>query len=331
MDYGYPLWSELKEQMLNFDIEAVLKDDLQLDHKDLDQHRTAYAEFRRILESEPNATLDSIAAFIDKPKTKHLAPTGHLLINLAGYLLAQVERKGEDGKWVTEFQKLLVDLLAQGSSRNPAETNHLANLSVISLNYDRVFEHYISRDFYRALLDHAEYEPPDLRFSISLSRENQLSVMKPHGYITALANQNSTNHVGMLPDLMITGNNTLGLRYPGNDHSIAYQDPRICEKEAFLRMGRHMYVVDERDSNDYSAANDAVSCAEQVFCLGLSPAGICQSKIVFREDQAVYLSNKGSEIPEIEESKGPADFETLGSDSKRLCAIDFVGKFKDFL
>lgn len=111
VDYGYPLWSELKEQMRHFDIEAILKDGLQLDHKNIDQHRTAYEEFRGILESQPNATLDSIAAAIDKPKTKHLNPTGYLLINLAGYLLAQVEMKGKDGRWVTEFQKLLVDRL----------------------------------------------------------------------------------------------------------------------------------------------------------------------------------------------------------------------------
>ena len=223
------------------------------------------------------------------------------------------------------------DRLAKGSSCEPAETNHLAHLTVISLNYDRVFEHYISRNFYRVLLGHDEYNPPDLRFSVSFSRANQLSVIKPHGYISALATQNSVDHVGMHLDLAITGNYTKGLRHPGNDHSIAYQGSKICEKEAFLRMGRHMYVVDERNSNDYSAANDVISRAEQVFCLGLSPTGICQSKILFRKDQVVYLSNKGSEIPEIERSKGPADFKTLGSDSKRLCAIDFVEKLKSYL
>ncbi len=330
-DYGYPTWSELREQMLALDLDAVLKENLSLDEKDFDSHKAAHEEFRELSDRHPDATLDRIVFLIDKPKTKHLEPTGHLLINLAGYLLAKVELEGTDGGWVTELQDLLVELLARGSSKEPAERNRLENLTVVSLNYDRSFEHFVSRGFYGKLRDHADYKPPDLRFSITFSRQNRLSVLKPHGYISALSDQNSVHRVGMNRDLIVEGRDPSGMRHPGNDVAIAYGNGRICEREAFLRMGRHMYVVDERDSNDYRAANAAIANAQQVFCLGLSPDGICQSRISFPKEQTVYLTNKGSEMPEIQDCKGLDVFETLGSDSGRLSATDFVEEFKRHL
>ncbi|UWR51654.1 hypothetical protein [Phaeobacter inhibens] len=327
-DYGFPLWAGLKQQMLDLDLDKELSETLNLRPEEVEAHKTAFGEFQQHLTREPDATLDRIAFLIDQPKSKHLRPTGHYLINLAGYLLSKIECEKQDGKWVSEFQTVLLDYLASQSAQFEAEQNHLQNLTVISLNYDRVFERFVSNGFFKRLIEHSEYDPPSLAFSINFSRNNRLSVLKPHGYISGLAYDNGVSHVGMNNDLVIVGGHTQGIRHPGNDLAIGYGEHQLLCREAFLRMGRHMYVVDERDVSDYQAANQALMNAEQVFCLGLSPAGLCQSSFAFKESQKVYLSNKGEEVSGIAACKGPADFESLGTRSERMNSSDFPAKFK---
>ncbi len=101
----------------------------------------------------------------------------------------------------------------------------------------------------------------------------------------------------------------MGIRYPGNERPVTYGNSRIVERDTFLRMGRHMYVVNERGISDYSVANQTLQNAEIVFCLGLSPSGICQSSFDFKAGQTVYLSNKGKNIHKISACKGSANFQ----------------------
>ncbi len=163
-DYGYPLWYALKKEVLAFDINRDLAG-LHLSQNEIASHKAAFEEFKKYLDREPDATLDRLVFLIDQPKSKHLSPTGHLILNLAGYLLVQVERQGLDGLWVSEFQTLLVDYLASLSGQAGTGQNHLQNLTIVSLNYDRVFEHFVSAGFYKKLCAHPEYNPPDQRFS----------------------------------------------------------------------------------------------------------------------------------------------------------------------
>ena len=180
-DYGFPLWSGLKQQMLDLDLDKELSETLNLLPEEVEAHKTAFGEFQQHLTREPDATLDRIAFLIDQPKSKHLRPTGHYLINLAGYLLSKIECKKQDGNWVSEFQTVLLDYLASQSAQFGPEHNHLQNLTVISLNYDRVFERFVSSGFFKRLIEHSDYDPPSLGFSINFSRNNKLSVLKPHG------------------------------------------------------------------------------------------------------------------------------------------------------
>jgi len=272
--------------------------------------------------------LDKIIYEIDKPKAKHLNPTGHYIINLTGYLLAEEELKLINGKWVTEFQENLIDYIAKPSSKPDSNKNRLVNLTVISLNYDRVFEHHMGHDFFKKLINHSHYSPPDLSHSIILSQSTLLRVFKPHGYLCGITNNNERSHVGMYPDLNLRNANTQGIRHPGNDSSIKYGNPNLLNKEIFLRMGRHMYVVDERGSDDYEMANNSIKLADEVYCLGLSAAGLSQSHFNFHEDQKVFVSNKFADIALIQKLKPEPEYVCLSKSGDRLNAIDFPYEFK---
>ena len=89
-----------------------------------------------------------------------------------------------------------------------------------------------------------------------------------------------------------------------------------------------MYVVDERGIDDYERANRCLGRADMVFCLGLSVSGICQSSLVFRKNQKIYLSNGLKDIPQIEKQKPGPDYIPLGDTGKRLNAIDFTNRWK---
>ena len=212
VDYGYPLWEPLRQQMLNLDIDDFLLKQVLVTGSQFDAHREAYREFRTFASSNPSDTLDQIVYRIDQPKNKHLNPTGHLLINIAGHLLAKVELEKKDGGWVTDFQEVLVDYLVTSSNPNAPDANLLSTLNVVSLNYDRVFEHFISHDFYR-MSRRSSIRTVYLQLALlrHSRRSNQLNVFKPHGYICSLGSQNNTSHVGMNQNLVLS--NTTTARY----------------------------------------------------------------------------------------------------------------------
>ncbi len=328
VDYGYPLWGPLRQQMLDLDIGDFLATEVELDGPELAAHKEAYEEFCGFAISNPTDTLDRIIYRIDQPKHKHLKPTGHLIINIAGLLLAKVELEKRDGGWVTKFQNVLIEYLVTKSDSNKSAQNLLSNLTVVSLNYDRVFEHFISRDFYKEMNHHPSYNLPDLGSATTFSRSNQLQVCKPHGYICQLGSQNNLSNPGMNPDLVLTNTTAQGTRYPGNDMPVTYGDSQIAAKGTFLRMGRHMYVVDERGPDDYQTPNAFLRKAEIVFCLGLSDAGISQSSFNFDNVKKIYLSNKEADIVAIEKHKPGPEYVSLGVTGVRLNASDFPDQFK---
>jgi hypothetical protein len=328
VDYGYPLWGPLRQQMLDLDIGDFLSTEVGLDGTEIAAHKEAYEEFCRLAISNPTHTLDRIIYKIDQPKDKHLKPTGHLIINIAGLLLAKVELERKDGGWVTKFQNVLVEHLVTKDDFNKPDQNLLSNLTVVSLNYDRVFEHFISHNFYKNMVDHPSYKLPSAGSAITFSRRNQLKVFKPHGYICQLGGQNSLSRVGMNQDLVLMNTTAQGTRYPGNDIPVAYGDSRIAAQNTFLRMGRHMYVVDERGVDDYQTPNELLSRAEIVFCLGLSDAGITQSSFDFENVKKIYLSNKEADIVVIEKQKPGPEYVSLGVAGARLNASNFPDQFK---
>ena len=328
-DYGYPLWGQLKHQVLDLNIRDFLGKEVQLKSRpDFDSHVSVYEEFCNFATRNNEDTLDQIIYKIDQPKEKHLKPTGHLLINIAGFILAKIELNKRDGGWVTKLQDIFIEYLIAETDLSSPDRNLFANLTIVSLNYDRVFEHFISRNFYQKMIEHASYSIPAAGIATTFSRGNKLDVLKPHGYICGLGNQNNVSHVGMNPDLVLSNAVTSGTRYPGNNRTIAYGDSKITEHDSFLRMGRHMYVVDERGNNDYRSTNDSLANAEVVFCLGLSDAGICQSSLEFLTNQRIYLSNKEEDIAKIEKVKPGPEYVSLGAAGARMNATDFPDRFK---
>jgi hypothetical protein len=328
-DYGYPLWGALKEQMIALNIGEYLEQISGLTAQDISDHKDAHAEFLQLQEQNPDYTLDRIVYEIDKPKAKHISPTGHYIINIAGHLLASIEIQNNHIGWVSEMQAILVEYLATNYKNDSSGGNPLSEIVVISLNYDRVFEYFIADRFFEHLVNDYRYEPSNLAESITLAKNTRLRILKPHGYICGLSNNNSSKSAGMNLDLGISDHSTTGIRYPGNDSVIPYADKRLLNKDTFLRMGRHMYVVDERGESDYIQANKALKMSDQVFCLGLSAEGICQSSLVFHKKHKVFLSNSEKDIETIRQCKQGPEFSLLGSNGARLDAEKFPQIFRN--
>lgn len=329
-DFDIPLWGELRQQLSDLNVNE-LTDELELTEDEKSTHLKAFEEYLTWARSEPNFTLDRIIYEIDKPKEKHMNPTGHLVINIVGYLLAQLEQNISTGKWVTEFQDHLVDLVAKGVSSMPSSQaiDLLENFTVVSLNYDRIFEHFMTTGFFEKLVAHSTYQPSDLKQSKELATKTELKLYRPHGYICSLPNAHHNRGVGMGTGLGVTVSDAQGIRHPGNDTAVPFGDQNLLKKTNFLRMGKHMYVVNERGNTDYANANGALARATDIFCLGLSPDGIIQSSLVFNNNQNVYLSNKASDLSEISAKKGEANYITMNSDGSRLDAGDFTKRFAE--
>lgn len=330
-DFGYPTWWPLKKQLNELEIQSFLTEIGGLDEAEIDAHKNAFEEFSLLAQKCPEYTLDHIIYEMDRPKEKHLAPTGHYVINIVGHLLAKCEVQVSEGRWIAELQQHLVDYVAETFSPSTPEheLNLLKNLTIISLNYDRTFEHFIREGFYSKVVDHEGYQPQDLRQSINFSRANFLQILQPHGYMCALPAAHSNVKIGMLDNLATTGGEHSGIRTPGNVSPVAFGDNKILSNEAFLRMGRHMYVVNEQGYSDYSNTNAALRAAEEIYCLGLSSDGICQSSLDFAVGQKIYLSNVFEDIETISSAKSGPEYVSLGTNGARLDACDFPKVFND--
>lgn len=327
-DYNYPLWGELKQQLIDFDFDLFFDQVGEFRDEEMKEYRKVHSEFLNLERQNSDHTLDRIAFQIDLPKEKHRHPTGYRLMTMTGFLLAQIEMKNIAQGWVSDFQKILIDHLVFSIANRDCDTNFLDNLTIISLNYDRSFEHLVSLKFYDRLIGHSDYQPTQgFGFSKTLSVRNSLRVLKPHGYICQPPS-NASAEVGVQPSLTISETQAIGSRYPNNDMHVGYGDQRLLKKDIIERMGRHMYVVDERGENDYQKANRHIRGAENVFCLGLSQYGFNQSHFQFGAEQKIHVSNAANDLEGIKKVNPDLNiFPLNGSD--RLDAKDFPQKFKD--
>ncbi len=333
VDYGYPLWSELKQQIIDFDFDSFFEKTTITDQSTQSEYQKVHEEFLTILNNNDDYTLDHIIFKIDEPKIKHFQPTGYRIINMVGYLLALVEIEKKDDKWVSDFQNLLIKYIFDNHIDQGCEVNLLENLSIISLNYDRSFEYYLRNSFFEKLIGSATYRSHGgMPYSALLSRRNNITMFHPHGYMCSLphraVDKDGFAKAGAQEDITINHNNIRGIRDLGGIIAIPYGDKQLFHNDTIKRMGRQMYVVNEVQESDYNVANASIAKAEVVFCLGLSPAGINQSSLKFRDNQIVYLSNARSDISDIKPKGDRPNFISL-DDNKRLDAKDFTEKFKE--
>lgn len=141
VDYGYPLWKSLKEELVtklndsNFDKET--------DKKLADKWLTA------IKDSSNEQTLDSIISESYKNIIER-----NWISNIVMRLLSECERKDKENsekKWICLFADKFVELLDAEllkDDRGQNALNLLANFKVVSLNYERCFSYHFFPKIY---------------------------------------------------------------------------------------------------------------------------------------------------------------------------------------
>lgn len=323
LDYGFPLWSELLDWILSLDKPKM--DSIGFPPNFIDNFLFASEKIRELSVQHNDWTLDKLVYEIDKPKEVMTHSLGFYVMAVVSKLLAigESEARGQDEKWISKLQDKIVKFVARNSFRNSSSDNLLDSLEIISLNYERTFEHFMRTNFYDKLRLDPDYDPPDLSSSRILAFNTRLKIYYPHGRLGLLSVGDSRENEYSVPkDLSCPPMAQVGLMQSVTNVSYAYgqhpsgQDAKIA-------------VVDALDARSYGSANQALRDAESVFCLGLSSAGIIQSGLTFDRSSKVFLSNSASDTAEIRRKKPGPQYIRLSENSSRLDADDFPEKFAE--
>lgn len=331
--FEFPGWTALKDDLLALDCRSFLSEIEEIDCASIQSYCSAFDEFRVLSESaDGDQTLDALLYEMDKPKEKHRLPTAGYVMSIVGRLLSSHEQRiaaaPPDENWVTKFQRVIQRelSLAPSDHNGDARNRLLENFDIISLNYDRVFEHFFSHKFWQGLYD----EPFDFSFdhagtAIEITNRLRLNTYKPHGFIAMLPV--ASKPPGLRDDLLVSQVSGGGTREPGNMHPVVFGGDKLATLEIFERMGKHMYAVDETGQSQYQRANSALREARTVFLLGLSSEGITQSQMRIGAETTVYVTNAEEDTSKISAHFENASVHRLSSTPSRFALSGFAELF----
>jgi len=327
--FGLPLWKDLQEELDMLDLKdyRLLMERTQYEAK---HYERAIDKYRFLQKEFPNDTLDALIYRMDRDNLTRDHTDGSFLLNIIAHLLTRREHlllkdpPKYQNNWILQLQDHLVEVSAieLKSLGQGKRLKTIKNFTVISLNYDRVFEYYISKGFMRKLREKMPSGMINRRRFIDMDYLNKLKLYRPHGYISSVATDYND-------DLGIDIQDHAGYKRVSGGQALTHFGNQEQLDGMFSVFSLWMYVVDEQCAQDYKNSNRQLRKADRVFCLGLSPDGLCQSSLKFRDGQVVYLNNGNGEFSEICSRMPGPGFKPLGENGSRLDARDFTRKFID--
>jgi hypothetical protein len=331
-DYGYPLWNDLKTQLIDFDLDGFFNEIVDFPETEKQSFQDVHGEFKTLAANHPILTLDSIIAEIDRPKSKHQNPTGFKLLSMVGFLIAKIEcskRVESKANWVYRFQDYIINQILDQLDYDDSTKNYLSALTFVSLNYDRNFEYYFCDQFFSRLLDKDGYKPSGLHYSLNLSGHTKAQILKPHGTIAHINFFGQHFGHGMIKSLQYGVVPAPTSRQLGTP-SFNFGDENILKWNSVQAFGT-IAVVEEVGNNSFAEANYRIEHADNIVCLGLSVAGITQSKIALPAGKRVHLSNAKSDAGELQLRYNGVTFESLSENERRAESSTWPEKLKALL
>lgn len=266
-DYGFPLWGELKSELINTFLDKA--------NPLLSDSEQAQWWVETLEKMEPNDTIDRIAATVDGKKFD-------LWRTAVAFVIAKYEKRDNESTingWIEVFLGKFLDVLFQ-KYPNTQELNQIANnLSIVTLNYDRLFEKRFLlpclEHFKKRLIQPREFEKRYTETLASIGR-----VQHPHGFI------GSFKEIGHSGHTYFNKNKGLVCEY-GDVNRIL----NGLQKDQIP----FVFPVDDlqdADNPSYKRANTHLLTAKHCICVGLSPEGIEGSLLNFSNLEKVYYSGR---------------------------------------
>lgn len=265
-DFSMPLWSDLRSMLV-----AHIKNG--------NRNSVASKHWLSVLNnSTDSTTVDSLAMEARNDEEFYF------LQRKLSEIILEGEKKDHDKEnWVSTFAKAVGIRLVNSEAK---ALQYATNLSVVSLNYDRCFNHYFSKGIKEAL--YIKHKRPRITQGHYEVIEEQIeNVLHPHGCIGQL---NSKKHIrNVLENSKTSSNSYEAVVEFGGKFPTEFAPP--------------IFPIDElklpRFSNNriYLESNIAMKNAKYCICIGVSPLGLRESLLDFSLAKQVFYSGKEKVFP----------------------------------
>ena len=312
MDYGLPSWEQLKKQLIEIadakNAELNISEDI------------GNFWFNELSSIDDLTTLDAVAGKIESNEYYSAFQKMTAYALLLGEEKAAKETKD---KWIERFSLACVAYLNDTRATTDRKSyeqrmKNLNKISVVSLNYDRVFQFKLMNKMTATLggLTFSRQKEKLLKWP----RPNfSVTMIQPHGAIGLLKGTSSGDRTILSRELSKFGQEPFAIFWSAHSsYSILRQLVdfgrtdhflKICEKggvDADLHL--NIIAVDDliegADVSNYDVA-DALLAENNIICIGLSHVGLNNSRLNFSKANHVILTNSKSEVNEIDPNACP--------------------------
>lgn len=266
-DYGFPLWSGLKSQLLQ-----LLENSEQYGIESTDAVEWWIDRLRKMSKDE---TIDKVAT--DAPEEYY--DLFRKLISIAIIEYEKLDLSESKTGWIEQFAKKFAKILIDLYPDSRAIQAVIENFNIITLNYDRVFDirfkAIVEEEFSKVLTKKREFQK---FYKNIFSRLG--TIYHPHGSL------GPTNGVSISCYTYMNPNSVYGFPYGNID---------VLLKE--LQRGEIPYVLPvddlvDADNITYNHANTILQHTSNVICIGLSPLGLNLSNLDLTHVKSVYYSGE---------------------------------------
>lgn len=269
VDYGFPLWEELKPIYKNL-VNVSMSPSFFGEHAGAEYWRTSLSNMSDI------ETVDKLAL-----NASDQGITLFQLMTLQTFAeFETIDLSTPSNGWVENFTDAYISLLED----NPRNTQHikplLENLSVISLNYDRSFAYRFApkvNDF-----KVSAYPNKFIRNSIIQGiKWNNNIVVQPHG---SLGNIPRTQKAPLITSINNHFNSNAEVNRKYGEPFQAFTNQQTQSTRALEQQAKQLMPVDllhfaptNMENGAYSHANSLLHTAKNVIIIGMSEEGFSQS------------------------------------------------------
>ena len=261
VDFSLPLWTELRPMLVTH-IQDYSKNSEERKH------------WLKVLQvSTESTTVDELAMEARNDQEFHF-----LQRNLSEIILDGEKKRHEKDNWVSLLARAVGRRLINNESK---ALQYASNLSVVSLNYDRCFNHYFSKGIKEAL--HEKYKRPRITQGHYEVIEEQIeNVLHPHGCRGQL---NSKKHIRNKLEGPQSSNDVYDIVVEfGGRFATGYTPPIFPIDE--MKLPRFS------SNRIYLESNIAIKNSKYCICIGVSPFGLEQSLLDFSLAKKVFYSGK---------------------------------------
>lgn len=266
VDYGFPLWDDLKSIYLD-----LLNNDISFGTR-------AGADYWRNQLSQDAINVDEIARKADDSSLNLFsAMTAKTFLKLE-----KIDSSTPKHGWIESladaYCKLIIDLDYDAER----VLNIFANLNIISFNYERCFHHRFSRKILNCVVE--EYPNSIIkRDTIGSHLPNCKRIIQPHGSIGSLPNSD-------FPHVQSIFSHDTNYNSYSAEYGQTFEDFDISQQiDTILPVGLFRHI---RNRKSYQLANETIQNCTNVIVIGMSKNGFRSSHLDIIENKYFFCTGR---------------------------------------